>query len=72
MWTSSKKASLIFVCILCVFGLRTVTADEPTIILDYRPESGVPQEALDQDKGAMFEGTFHELSDGTIKTVRIR
>ncbi len=51
---------------------------KPSIVFDNRPESGVPREALAQklkltaqEESLAFKG-FRALTDGTIKTVRIR
>ena len=46
---------------------------EPAIIVDDRPEAGVPPEALAQKIDKAFGlPTFHAMTQGTIKTVRIR
>ena len=58
-------------------------SDQPSIVFDNRPESGMPREALAQmiaklsvPKGALpaqeLPKTLHALTNGTIKTVRIR
>jgi hypothetical protein len=48
----------------------------PTIVVDDRPEAGVPPEAEAQKNDKEFPAggarTFHTLTKGTIKTVRIR
>ena len=65
-----------------LFIVCAVNAGEPSIVFDNRPEPGVPREALAQKltltaqeellaaKGSPVR--FHALTDGTIKTVRIR
>ena len=69
------KASLFLLCILCTLA---VEADEPPVVVDNRPEVGIPREARDQARAA-GDGTvvgvgprFRDLTDKTIKTVRIR
>ncbi len=48
----------------------------PTIVFDDRPDYGVPPEALAQKplelNAQNFPKTFHAMSEGTIKTVRVR
>ena len=65
------KAVLIALALIC-----GADSKEPTIVVDNRPEAGVPPEAEAQkndkefpEKGAR---TFHAMTRGTIKTVRIR
>jgi hypothetical protein len=73
----TMKAMLFALSIVC-----PVNAGQPSIVFDNRPEAGVPREALAQKlkltaqqellaaKGSPVR--FHALTDGTIKTVRIR
>ncbi len=50
-----------------------VDGKEPSIVVDDRPEAGVPPEALAQKTDKAFgNGTFQAMTQGTIKTVRIR
>ncbi len=61
---------LIPLIVMCVAGAET-----PSIIFDNRPEAGVPLEASFQEPESDDEGDvrlFHEMTDGAIKTVRIR
>ena len=69
--------------LLPLFFICAAYADGPTIVFDNRPEVGVPAEALDQmspKRSAQAEArpaqewprTLHGLTEGTIKTVRIR
>jgi hypothetical protein len=53
--------------------LLTCAGKEPSIVFDDRPEAGVPPEALAQktDQGFGNE-TLHAMTQGTIKTIRIR
>jgi hypothetical protein len=52
------------------------TGGEPEIVFDDHPEAGVPTEALTQSRGAdpPHEGmrTLREMTDGRVKTVRVR
>jgi len=71
------KAMLFALFIVCA-----VNAGEPSIVFDNRPEAGVPREALAQKLKLSAQEEllatkespikFHALTDGTIKTVRIR
>lgn len=62
--------------IVAIVLLLTLSAsgEEPTIVFDNRPEMGVPREAHDQkpDPTIKVPPSFHALTSGTIKTVRIR
>ena len=50
-----------------------VDSKEPSIVVDDRPEVGVPPEAAAQKIDKAFGlPTFHAMTQGTIKTVRIR
>jgi hypothetical protein len=55
--------------------VSAVHGKEPSIVFDHRPEAGVPREALAQQEtksGQKPPSSLYELTDGTIKTVRIR
>ena len=74
---------------LCTIGLigclsaGTVSGGEPSIVIDNRPETGIPPEAMAQQQRKLTEEEkaliakeypvkFTTLTAGTIKTVRIR
>lgn len=61
----------------------TVMGEEPPIVFDNRPERGVPEEAMTQQRrkataeqealaAKEYPVNFHTLTAGTIKSVRIR
>lgn len=59
--------------LFALFFVCALNAGEPSIVFDNRPESGVPREALTQkSKRTAQPVEFYDLTDGTIKTIRIR
>ncbi len=68
--------------LLALVPVVAARADEPTIRFDNRPEAGIPREARMQEKdppaaddlpaNATMLPTLHTLTDGKIKSVRIR
>lgn len=68
--------------LLALIPVVAAQADEPTIRFDNRPEAGIPMEARRQEKdlpaavdlpaNATSLPTLHTLTDGNIKSVRIR
>ena len=60
-------------CVLIL--MSAVQGQEPSIVFDNRPELGVPTEALAQEdmKSPLVPSrSLYELTDGTLKTIRIR
>lgn len=57
-----------------LFQLGNAEGDQPAIVIDHRPEEGVPSEALAQakERGEMDVQDWHTMTDGIIKSVRIR
>ena len=68
------KNNLSIMLVLGVLSTCPAGGEEAKIVVDSRPEMGVPAEALAQEHEAPKKGqkTFVELTDGIIKTVRIR
>ncbi len=66
------------VSLVTVFLLCTLPTEAPSIVVDNRPESGIPLEATEQMKARQRKSEksvsrgFREMTQGTIQTVRIR